>query len=185
MHTKSSLIALSAVASVFTSACGRENPTAATPRTIEQAPVQSQSVPHHGAKAPVTVLVEGPSSVVAASTIIVEVRITFNGPAVPVDLTVIVPSGTRLVGGLPKEALAANSSEVVRRFDLAVDAVPAKDFAVVVQGHGGVTSVRAEQFYRFGRAAPRLSDPPRAPRPLTVPGQNLGTPIQLPPPTHP
>lgn len=185
MHMTPSLIVLSSVVALLTSACGRENPTAATPRTTEQGPVQSQSIPHHGAKAPVTVVVAGPASVVAGTTITLEVRITFNGPAVPLDMAVSVPGGTRLVGGLLKEALAASSSEVVRRFDLAVDAVPARDFAVVVQGQGGVTSVRAEQFYRFGRPAPRLSDPPRAPRPLTVPGQDLGTPIQLPPPTHP
>lgn len=185
MHMNSSLIALGWVMALLTSACGRESPTAATPRTTEQAAEQRPPVPHHGAKAPVTLAVEGPPSVVAGSTITVEVRITFNGPAVPLNIAVNVPGGTRLVGGLVKEALATNSSEVVRRYDLAVDAVPAQDFAVVVQGQSGGTSVRAEQFYRFGRPAPRLSDPPRAPRPLTVPGQDLGTPIQLPPPTHP
>ena len=93
--------------------------------------------------------------------------------------------GTLLVGGLVKEVLAANSTGVARRFDLVVDAVPAQDFAVVVKGQGGVTSVRAVQSDRFGRPASRLIDPPCAPRPLTVPGQELGTPIQLPPPTHP
>jgi len=151
-------------------------PTPATNGAPQDAE-KPQLGPH---RSPVVVKLVGPEQVSAGQDIEVVAEVErFVGSSAAVELRLLLPEGASLVSGNLTEQLPPGSGKLVRRFVVHLDRVPATDIEVVAETSSRSFGAHARSAYRFGRAEPRFTEPPRTKKPLTVNGKELGKPIQL------
>jgi hypothetical protein len=153
-----------------------EPPPAPAAAASSVACAQAQLSPH---QSPLSVTLKGPSRVRAGQDIELFAEVEQHAGSQPVQLSLELPEGTRLVSGSPAQVLPGGSAKLQRRFVVHVERVPGRDIELLAATDGASFGARARGAYRFGRPEPRFAEPPRAARPLMVGGKNLGRPIEL------
>ena len=84
----------------------------------------------------------------------------------PLDLTVSLPAGAKLVGGATSETITdTRTAQVSRTLHVIIDAIPAADLVVTVDRQTTQWGVHATDQYRFGRPAPKGAQPAAEPLP--------------------
>jgi hypothetical protein len=155
-----------------------EEPVASTRATpTAEKPAASASRPQ---RSPLSLAVEGPSSVTAPSEI--DLTIVLHrlwNTLDPVVLSVDLPPGARLISGSTSETLAPSSLSPTRSLRIKIDRVPSADLVVRADLGGQAYGAHARAVYRFGRAEPKLAQP--AGSVVAIGGRPIGKVIPLPP----
>ncbi len=134
----------------------------------------------HGIEPPFVLDLIGPDHVKPSSTVTLVARIVRTpGVLAPLEVTVSVPAGARLVGGKPYEVIDSDEVVVSRSYLLAIDDVPRDDVGVLVSSETTWWGARALDAYRFGRPEPRRVLTERSGPELKRGGLRLGRPIPL------
>lgn len=173
-----SMVALSGCSSSGERASPASAPTPATPNGAT-APALSRATAPGTLRAPVEVKVTGPDHVDGAHDVTLRVSID-RSTRDPLDLRVSLPAGANLVSGAAVERIDETSGHIERTLIIHLaNGVPAEDVHLSVDTGGTDYGAHANAAYRFGRAEPTLSQPPRTGNQVKVQGKTLGTPIPL------
>ncbi len=130
-------------------------------------------------RAPVTLKLEGPQEVQVGGEIGLRVVIDRTTRGQPLRLRVHLPAGVELVSGRTREEINDPSGHVERTLVIRFAGIPADDVTASVDEGGVGYGVHATSAYRFGRADPKLPQPPRTGSPVNIGGKDIGTPIPL------
>ncbi len=119
-------------------------------------------------KAPLTLSLKAPDTVVVGSEISVSVRIDRVRPnALPMDLRLVVPAGVTLVGQKASERIVdAVNTTITRTYRLRVAQIPKDDLVVTVDASDAIHGVHARKTFDFGRPAA----PTKAPTTMVLRG---------------
>lgn len=135
-----------------------EKETAQPSSTPPPAPVETHA--SEARTAPITIRVDGPSSIaVGESTLSVTVTRAVAGTD-PIELGIAMPDGVTLIAGDPNERIVERGPVIHRTLKLRVDRVPEQDVLITANVRGDHYGARATSAYRFGRAEPKLPQPP-------------------------
>ncbi len=166
--------------SVDAPARGTSAPSLVAPESGGRAPGGEND----GARVPLVLRVSGPPS--GSLGTVVEVTATIerhNESTAPIDVTVALPAGAKLVSGSATEHIETMGPGILtRNWKIRIDGAPSDDFVVNVTSGASGWGVHAQQAYRFGRPEPKLPEPKRAEPMKGAAGKSLGQPILLDPP---
>lgn len=136
-------------------------------------------------RAPMVLTLAGPAEVRVGGEIEVTLVIERVTPdETPIDLTVSVPEGARLLSGNTEERLVdATSTRLTRRLRLALDRVPEAALTVVASAVRPGAGVTARRSYSFGRSVPSRAAEVEARRgePVVAHGRAIARPVVLSP----
>ncbi len=130
----------------------------------------------HHPSAPFVLEVTGPSALKPYTTLALVARVErAPGVTAPLELTLALPQGARLVSGKQREVITTPERLVHRSYAIAIEEVPGDDLLVMASSEAGWWGGRAEAHYRFGRPAPtRARTPQREGPSLSFRGVRLG-----------
>jgi hypothetical protein len=136
-------------------------PSARAPQPSAEAPVAEPAAEHTSLRAPFTMALKGPKEVRAGDTITLELTLHRQLPGdAPLDIRFFAPDGARVLRGALQEK-TADGPDLARRWELALDRIPAQDAHVSVSlVEGGVTA-HGKKRYGFGRAVEAAAPPRR------------------------
>ena len=160
-------------------ACSRNEPEEQLGSTQAEpggrAPAASSSRPQ---RSPLSLVVDGPSSVAAPSEIDLTIRLQrlWTTPD-PVVLTVDLPPGALLVSGSTSETIAPTFFAQSRTLRIKLERVPSADLVVRADLGGPAYGAHARATYRFGRPEPKLPQP--AGTVVVIGGRPVGKAIPL------
>lgn len=182
------LVGLFAVGATLAAGCSQpQRPVAPSPAATPAEPVAKVTEPaaaqaevaESNPKSPMTANLVQPTAVPATGEINLGLEVWRVNPAMaPIKVTVELPAGARLVGGSAAETITdTQAQEFKRTWRIAYATIPAADAKVIVDWQTDAAGFHAELPYRFGRAEPKRTEPPRLPEVRLPGGQSLGRPI--------
>lgn len=155
-------------------------------RSLPAQPAVSQAVaarePSHGSSPPLEV--SWVTGQVSDTRAVLRARVEQSaGLAIPLMLSVTVPSGVRMVRGDASVSLPPGTQQAITEYEYEFVYVgtPSGDIVLAVDGDTEAMGVHGRAAYRFGRPEPEGFRPQPSGPPLVIGGRNFGSPVNAAP----
>ena len=149
-------IATIAVLATALACAERETPQPSPPAS----PVQAETQASGARMAPITVRVDGPPAIAVGESTLSVTLTRAVASTDPVELGIVLPAGVTVIEGDPNERVVEAGPVILRKFRLRVVRIPEQDVLITASVRGEHYGARATSAYRFGRAEPKLPQPP-------------------------